>query len=558
MPATTASPAPRRPETVDARARPPAKNRSNAGWTHWTDDSAHRRARHDLAATLRAGRARTRGILRFRDLGHRLTGLAVPLLPQRRPGARDRPRASGCYWAVARSARTATAPPQAVTAGHRGPDRRAVEDRGPRHDTGNVSVRTRTPTAADPESDAHGTRTRHKGRLVGRGRLEAALTDRSSATTIPRSAAGDDLGGYEGTSQRLLDPWSGRARADYQRSSTTSPPASPSLSPDGPVWTTPASSRHPCASSSTYERHIGIDALTDGGGTRQQTRGSPENYGLASTLRPPRGQPRAELLTGRSAPAGGPRRPGRGTEALDRLVRIFHTVRPAGRNAPGPRPPRTAIARHCRNLRPHTWVRTVPRTRRPYGRTASPRRLRPGAVLYALRATTWNSARRPAHGPHRPRPPACCRLPTRQRGTPDPAHAPARPPQQDLVMTQPPRTDPAHPTSTSTSTSTQHQHQHQHQHRSSAPDGPGVLMTCVGRRTPRRRGIGIHGERRRRRRHHDAVRAFLRRHGSNFAYSASRPAALTRPRTNGPLRARLRPLFRPCPPIGPRLPPRPS
>jgi hypothetical protein len=201
-----------------------------------------------------------------------------------------------------------------------------------------------------------------------RGRLEAILTDPEFCLDLAAVGCAMISVGYEGTSQRLLDRMDRGVRAaDYQRILDNLDAAGITVrfTVMGQVLDeTPDEFEASLRFLVDNERRIGIDALelmVAEPGSRLV--GSPEEYGLAldATDRLA-GNPELSYLAGRVghplSVRGGPTR----TEALDRLVRIFRTVRPGRTKAsasshPAPNGPRgPAVAA----LRPHTWVRIVP------------------------------------------------------------------------------------------------------------------------------------------------------------------------------------------------------
>jgi len=201
-----------------------------------------------------------------------------------------------------------------------------------------------------------------------RSRLESALTDPEFCHDLATVGCAMISVGYEGTSQRLLDRVDRGVRtADYQRILDNLDAAGITVrfTVMGQVLDeTPDEFEASLRFLVDNERRIGIDALelmVAEPGSRLV--GSPEDYGLAlDTSDRLAGNPELSYLAGRvghplSVP-GGPTR----TEALDRLVRIFDTVRPGRANASAPSRPASnghrtpAVAA----LRPHTWVRTVP------------------------------------------------------------------------------------------------------------------------------------------------------------------------------------------------------
>jgi hypothetical protein len=201
-----------------------------------------------------------------------------------------------------------------------------------------------------------------------RSRLESVLTDPEFCHDLAAVGCAMISVGYEGTSQRLLDRMERGVRAaDYQLilDNLAAAGIAVRFSVMGQVLDeTPDEFEASLRFLVDNERRIGIDALelmVAEPGSRLV--GSPEVYGLA--LDPSdrlAGNPELSYLAGRvghplSIP-GGPTR----TEALDRLVRIFDTVRPGRANASAPSRPAPNGHRSpaVTALRPHTWVRTVP------------------------------------------------------------------------------------------------------------------------------------------------------------------------------------------------------
>ncbi|MFJ6084484.1 B12-binding domain-containing radical SAM protein [Streptomyces sp. NPDC092369] len=201
-----------------------------------------------------------------------------------------------------------------------------------------------------------------------RSRLESALTDPEFCHELAAVGCAMISVGYEGTSQRLLDRVDRGVRAaDYQRILDNLDAAGITVrfTVMGQVLDeTPDEFEASLRFLVDNERRIGIDALelmVAEPGSRLVD--SPADYGLAlDTSDRLAGNPELSYLAGRvghplSVP-GGPTR----TEALDRLVRIFDTVKPGRTNASAPTRS-TANDRHplaVAALRPHTWVRTVP------------------------------------------------------------------------------------------------------------------------------------------------------------------------------------------------------
>ncbi|MEW2114161.1 radical SAM protein [Streptomyces sp. NPDC005474] len=201
-----------------------------------------------------------------------------------------------------------------------------------------------------------------------RSRLEAVLTDPGFCHDLATVGCAMIAVGYEGTSQRLLDRMERGVRAaDYQRILDNLDAAGIAVrfTVMGQVLDeTPDEFEASLRFLVDNERRIGIDALelmVAEPGSRLVA--GPEDYGLVlDTSDRLAGNPELSYLAGRVGHPltvrGGPTR----TEALDRLVRIFRTVRPGRTNAsapsrPAPNDHRTpAVAA----LRPHPWVRTVP------------------------------------------------------------------------------------------------------------------------------------------------------------------------------------------------------
>lgn len=201
-----------------------------------------------------------------------------------------------------------------------------------------------------------------------RSRLETALTDPEFCHALATAGCAMISVGYEGTSQRLLDRMERGVRAaDYQSvlDNLAAAGITVRFTVMGQVLDeTPAEFEASLRFLVDNERHIGIDALelmVAEPGSRLVN--DPEEYGLAlDTSDRLAGNPELSYLAGRLghplAVRGGPTR----TEALDRLVRIFRTVRP-GRTSPAA-PSRPAPQGHrspaVAAVRPHPWVRTVP------------------------------------------------------------------------------------------------------------------------------------------------------------------------------------------------------
>ncbi|MEW1644147.1 radical SAM protein [Streptomyces sp. NPDC091219] len=201
-----------------------------------------------------------------------------------------------------------------------------------------------------------------------RSRLESALADREFCLELAAAGCAMISVGYEGTSQRLLDRMDRGVRAaDYQRILDNLDAAGITVrfTVMGQVLDeTPDEFEASLRFLVDNERHIGIDALelmVAEPGSRLVD--SPEEYGLAlDTADLLAGNPELSYLAGRVghplSVRGGPTR----TEALDRLKRIFHTVRPGRTRAstsshPAPDSPRgPGVAA----LRPRAWVRVMP------------------------------------------------------------------------------------------------------------------------------------------------------------------------------------------------------
>ncbi|MGI5451665.1 B12-binding domain-containing radical SAM protein [Streptomyces sp. CA-249302] len=201
-----------------------------------------------------------------------------------------------------------------------------------------------------------------------RSRLEAAFTDPEFCHALAEVGCAMISVGYEGTSQRLLDRMERGVRAaDYQRILDNLAAAGiiVRFTVMGQVLDeTPDEFEASLRFLVDNERRIGIDALelmVAEPGSRLVA--GPEEYGIAlDTSDRLAGNPELSYLAGRLghplAVRGGPTR----TEALDRLVRVFRTVRP-GRTSDSPpsRPaPNGDHAPAVAALHPHTWVRTVP------------------------------------------------------------------------------------------------------------------------------------------------------------------------------------------------------
>ncbi|ELP69800.1 B12-binding domain-containing radical SAM protein [Streptomyces turgidiscabies] len=213
--------------------------------------------------------------------------------------------------------------------------------------------------------------TRDRGirvRFGVRSRLEAVLTDPAFCHDLSTAGCAMIAVGYEGTSQRLLDRLERGVRAaDYQRilDNLAAAGIAVRFTVMGQVLDeTPDEFEASLRFLVDNERRIDIDALelmVAEPGSRLVT--GPQDYGLAlDTSDRLAGNPELSYLAGRVgrplAVRGGPTR----TEALDRLIRTFRTVRPGRTNASAPSSPapddRRAPA--VAALRPHPWVRTVP------------------------------------------------------------------------------------------------------------------------------------------------------------------------------------------------------
>ncbi|MEU6224618.1 radical SAM protein [Streptomyces sp. NPDC047042] len=213
--------------------------------------------------------------------------------------------------------------------------------------------------------------TRDRGirvRFGVRSRLEAVLTNPAFCHDLAAVGCAMISVGYEGTSQRLLDRMERGVRAaDYQRilDNLAAAGITVRFTVMGQVLDeTPDEFEASLRFLVDNERRIGIDALelmVAEPGSRLVA--GPEDYGLAlDTSDRLAGNPELSYLAGRVghplAVPGGPTR----TEALDRLVRIFRTVKPGRTNGSTPSRPTPnghrvpAVAA----LRPYTWVRAVP------------------------------------------------------------------------------------------------------------------------------------------------------------------------------------------------------
>ncbi|MFI6498138.1 B12-binding domain-containing radical SAM protein [Nonomuraea typhae] len=208
---------------------------------------------------------------------------------------------------------------------------------------------------------------RERGVTVGfgvRSRLDATLADPGFCRDL--AGAGCELMsvGYEGTAQRLLDRMDRGVRAaDYQRILDNLAAAGivVRLSVMGHVFDeTPAEFEESLRFLRANQERIGIDALelmVAEPGSRL-TR-DPDGFGL-SLGSAPAGNPELSYLSGRVGRSmtvrGGPTR----GQALDRLVRVFHAVRPGQATAVVPRGSGPADAEPVAAVLPYPWVRTVP------------------------------------------------------------------------------------------------------------------------------------------------------------------------------------------------------
>ncbi|MEU8140618.1 radical SAM protein [Nonomuraea sp. NPDC048901] len=208
---------------------------------------------------------------------------------------------------------------------------------------------------------------RERGVNVGfgvRSRLDATLADPEFCRSLAQVGCELMSVGYEGTSQRLLDLMDRGVRAaDYQRIVENVAAAGIVLrfSVMGYVFDeTPAEFEESLRFLAANQERIGIDALelmVSEPGSRLA--GDPDGFGLSlDTSGALAGNPELSYLSGRvghplTVP-GGPTR----AEALDRLVRVFHTVKPGKVSAILPR--RTGARATVAAVRPYPWVRTVP------------------------------------------------------------------------------------------------------------------------------------------------------------------------------------------------------
>ncbi|SEG99885.1 Radical SAM superfamily enzyme YgiQ, UPF0313 family [Nonomuraea solani] len=208
---------------------------------------------------------------------------------------------------------------------------------------------------------------RARGVKVGfgvRSRLDATLADPGFCRSLAEAGCELMSVGYEGNSQRLLDLMDRGVRAaDYQRIVENVAAAGIVLrfSVMGHVFDeTPAEFEESLRFLTDNQERIGIDALElmiPEPGSRLAD--DPDGFGLAldgsGALA---GNPELSYLSGRVGQAltvpGGPSR----AEALDRLVRVFHTVRPGRPTAILPR--RQAAPATVAAADPHPWVRTMP------------------------------------------------------------------------------------------------------------------------------------------------------------------------------------------------------
>ncbi|WP_433514315.1 B12-binding domain-containing radical SAM protein [Nonomuraea sp. CA-143628] len=208
---------------------------------------------------------------------------------------------------------------------------------------------------------------RERGLNVGfgvRSRLDATLADPEFCRSLAEVGCELMSVGYEGTSQRLLDLMDRGVRADdYQRIVENVAAAGIVLrfSVMGYVFDeTPAEFEESLRFLAANQERIGIDALelmVSEPGSRLA--GDPDGFGLSlDTSGALSGNPELSYLSGRvghplTVP-GGPTR----AEALDRLMRVFHTVKPGKVSAILPR--RAGARATVAAVRPYPWVRTVP------------------------------------------------------------------------------------------------------------------------------------------------------------------------------------------------------
>lgn len=197
-----------------------------------------------------------------------------------------------------------------------------------------------------------------------RTRLDASLADPAFCRGLAEAGCTLMSAGYEGVSQRLLDRLDRGVRgADYQRIVDNLAAAGIvlRLSVMGRVLDeTPAEFEASMRFLAANEERIGIDALelmVTEPGTRLARH--PEGFGLSlDTSGALDGNAELSYLSGRVgyplAVDGGPGR----AEALERLGRVFRTVRPG--RASTVMPPRSPSARALEAVRLRPWVRTVP------------------------------------------------------------------------------------------------------------------------------------------------------------------------------------------------------
>ncbi|MFG1690227.1 B12-binding domain-containing radical SAM protein [Nonomuraea sp. NPDC049269] len=215
---------------------------------------------------------------------------------------------------------------------------------------------------------------RDRGVKVGfgvRSRLDATLADPAFCRSLAEVGCELMSVGYEGTSQRLLDLMDRGVRAaDYQRivENVASAGIVLRFSVMGYVFDeTEAEFEESLRFLAANQERIGIDALelmVSEPGSRLAR--DPDGFGLSlDTSGVLAGNPELSYLSGRVGHPltvrDGPTR----AEALDRLVRVFHTVRPGKATAILPRRPgagsRVAVDRSgVAAVRPYPWVRTVP------------------------------------------------------------------------------------------------------------------------------------------------------------------------------------------------------
>ncbi|MGW0803430.1 B12-binding domain-containing radical SAM protein [Nonomuraea sp. NPDC002799] len=211
---------------------------------------------------------------------------------------------------------------------------------------------------------------RDRGVKVGfgvRSRLDATLADPAFCRSLAEAGCELMSVGYEGNAQRLLDLMDRGVRAaDYQRIVENVAAAGIVLrfSVMGHLFDeTQAEFEESLRFLEANQERIGIDALelmvSEPGSRLAQ---DPDGFGLSlDTSGVLAGNPELSYLSGRVGhPLTVPGGPTRG-QALDRLVRVFHTVRPGQATAILPRRPTSAAEpQPVAAVRPYPWVRTVP------------------------------------------------------------------------------------------------------------------------------------------------------------------------------------------------------